>query len=124
MAREWLDKDRRLRASIVVPLQNPDLAVDEIERWAGDRRFVQVLLPVFSDMPLGNRYYWPIFAAAERHGLPVGIHAGSTYRHHVTSVGWPSYYVEDQNGRAACSERVGQYVLITVVAVSLQQKNK
>ena len=24
---------------------------------------------------------WPIYAAAERHGLPIGIHAGSTYRH-------------------------------------------
>src|SRR3546814_19136639 len=54
----------------------------------------------FSDMPLGNRYYWPIFAAAERHGLPVGIHAGSTYRHPVTSVGWPSYYVEDYVAQA------------------------
>jgi predicted TIM-barrel fold metal-dependent hydrolase len=100
LARDWLDKDSRLRASIVVPLQNPDLAVDEIERWAGDRRFVQVLLPVFSDMPLGNRHYWPIFAAAERHGLPVGIHAGSTYRHPVTSAGWPSYYIEDYVAQA------------------------
>ena len=24
---------------------------------------------------------WPIYAAAERHGLPIGIHAGSAYRH-------------------------------------------
>ena len=29
------------------------------------------------------------------HGLPIGIHAGSAYRHPLTSVGWPSYYVED-----------------------------
>jgi len=39
VSREWLDREPRLRASIVVPLQNPELAVDEIERCAarGDR---------------------------------------------------------------------------------------
>ena len=44
IAAEWLDKDDRLRASIVIPVQNTELAVDEIERWASDRRFVQILL--------------------------------------------------------------------------------
>jgi uncharacterized protein len=95
LAAEWLDRDPRLRASIVVPTQNPDLAADEIERRAGDRRFVQVLLPGMGDMPLGRRFYWPIYRAAERHDLPIGIHAGSIYRHAPTSLGWPSYYLED-----------------------------
>ena len=81
IAREWLDRDPRLRASIVVPQQNAELAVDEIERCAADRRFVQVMLLVSGELPLGRRQNWPIYAAAERHGLPVGIHAGSTYRH-------------------------------------------
>ena len=36
--------DARLRASIVVPMQNAEMAVDEIERCAPDRRFVQVML--------------------------------------------------------------------------------
>ncbi|MGH7154104.1 MAG: amidohydrolase family protein, partial [Acetobacteraceae bacterium] len=35
-----------------------------------------------------------------RHGLPVGIHAGSTYRHPVTPVGWPSYFTEDYVNQA------------------------
>jgi hypothetical protein len=47
------------------------------------------------EAPLGRRQYWPVYAAAERHGLPLGIHAGSSYRHPVTSLGWPSHYVED-----------------------------
>jgi uncharacterized protein len=100
ITREWLDREPRLRASIVVPLQNPELAVAEIERCAADRRFVQVLMPVMTDQPLGRRLYWPIYAAAERHGLPLGIHAGSAYRHPVTGVGWPSYYVEDYAAQA------------------------
>ena len=77
MAAEWLDKEPRLRASIVVPMQNPELAAEEIDRVAADRRFVQVLLLVMHDMPLGKRHYWPIYEAAQRHGLPIGIHAGS-----------------------------------------------
>src|SRR6202043_126433 len=44
MVAEWLDRDARLRASIVVPLQNVEFAVDEIERCAKDPRFVQVLV--------------------------------------------------------------------------------
>lgn len=95
IAREWLDRDPRLRASIVVPTQNIELAVDEIGRCAKDRRFVQILLLAMQESPIGRRHWWPIYAAAERHGLPIGIHPGSTYRHSTTSLGWPSYYIED-----------------------------
>jgi predicted TIM-barrel fold metal-dependent hydrolase len=95
LVKEWLDKDARLSASIIVPLQNVEYAVDEIERCAKDKRFVQVMVLAMGETPLGRRHYWPIYAAAERHGLPIGIHAGSAYRHPVTSLGWPSYYIED-----------------------------
>lgn len=95
MAKEWLDRDPRLRASIVIPTENPELAAEEIERVAPDKRFVQVMVLNMGEMPLGRRHYWPIYKAAERFGLPVGIHAGSTYRHAPTSIGWPSYYIED-----------------------------
>lgn len=101
LAAQWLGVDPRLRASIVVPQLNPERAVDEIERRAGDPRFVQILLLVAGEAPLGRRQNWPIFAAAERHRLPVGIHAGSLYRHPVTPVGWPSTHVEDYVNQAS-----------------------
>ncbi len=91
----WLDKDKRLRASIVVPAQAPLLAAEEIERRAGDPRFVQILLPVACEMMLGRSYYWPIYAAAVRHDLPIGLHAGSMYRYAPTASGWPSHYLHD-----------------------------
>jgi uncharacterized protein len=100
IACEWLDRDPRLRASIVVPQQNAELAVVEIERCAPDRRFVQVMLLVSAELPLGRRQNWPIYAAAERHGLPIGIHAGSSYRHPSTPVGWSSYLSEDYINQA------------------------
>jgi len=100
IAKEWLDRDPRLRASIMVPQQNPDRTVDEIERLAHDKRFVQVLLLVGGEQTLGRRYYWPIYAAAERHGLTIGIHAGSMYRHQTTPIGWPSSYTEEYVNQA------------------------
>jgi uncharacterized protein len=100
IVREWLDRDPRLRASIVVSLQNVEFAVDEIERCARDPRFVQVLVLAMGEVPLGRRHFWPVYAAAERHGLPIGIHAGSAYRHPVTSLGWPTYYIEDYAAQA------------------------
>ena len=29
-----------------------------------------------TELPLGRRQNWPIYKAAEAHGLPIGIHAG------------------------------------------------
>jgi len=100
LAKEWLDRDPRLRASIVIPMQSVEYAVDEIERCARDRRFVQVLVLTMQEVPLGRRQFWPIYAACERHGLPLGIHAGSAYRNPVTSLGWPTWYVEDYVSQA------------------------
>ena len=95
LAAEWLDRDPRLRASIVVPVHSGDLAAEEIERMAGDRRFVQVLLLSMAELPLGRRQNWPIYRAAEKYGLPIGVHAGSSFRHPPSAGGWGSTYLED-----------------------------
>jgi len=100
LVKEWLDRDSRLRGSIVIPAQSVEKSVAEIERCAQDKRFVQVLMLVMGDMPLGKRAYWPIYAAAERLGLPIGVHAGSNYHNPPTSVGWGSYHIEDYVAQA------------------------
>ena len=103
-AKELLDREPRLRASILLPVHNPALALREIERLAPDRRFVQVLLLAMGEMLLGRRTYWPIYAAAEKHGLAIGIHAGSTYHHAPTPSGWPAHRVEDYVAQSAAFE--------------------
>jgi hypothetical protein len=95
VAQEWLAAEPRLRASLVVPLQSVPDAVAEIERHADDPRFVQVLVPAMGEVPYGRRSLWPVWEACARHRLPLGIHAGSAYRHPPTSLGWPSYHAED-----------------------------
>ena len=87
IAAEWLARDPRLRASIVVPMQAPDLAVEEIERRAADNRFVSVLVLVQGESLLGRRHYWPVYQAAEKYKLPIAVHAGSQYRGAPSSIG-------------------------------------
>jgi uncharacterized protein len=118
VAQELLDREPRLRASILVPAQNPELAVKEIERVAPDRRFVQVLLLAMGESPLGRRSYWPIYAAAEKHGLAIGIHAGSTYRVAPTYAGWPSHRVEDYVAQSGAFETQ----LMSLIAEGVFQK--
>jgi uncharacterized protein len=89
---EWLDPEPRLRASVCVPHEAPDLAAEEIRRRADDPRFVQVLLPSGAETLLGRGKYDPIYAAACEVGLPVAIHLGGVENHHGD--GWPSFYLE------------------------------
>lgn len=91
----WLEKDDRLRASLVVPSQNPVLAAREIERFGSHPGFVQVMVPVRSYSPYGKREYDPMFEAAVKHDLVIGIHFGGASSLPPTPVGWPSTYVEE-----------------------------
>jgi predicted TIM-barrel fold metal-dependent hydrolase len=96
----WLEPEPRLRASLVVPSQHPDLAAQEIERLGQHHGFVQVFLPVRSAAPYGNRRYHPIYAAAVRHNLAIGLHFGGAPGNPPTPTGWPSYYIEEVAGMA------------------------
>ncbi|HEV3001448.1 MAG TPA: amidohydrolase family protein [Solirubrobacteraceae bacterium] len=97
MLERWLQHDRRLRGSLLVAPQDATLAAAEIDRMAGRDGFVQVHMPMREGL-IGERHYWPIYAAAERHGLPVAIHPNSVdtiYRHAPNIAGGtPTYYIE------------------------------
>lgn len=95
---EWLEKEPRLRASLVVPSQEPELAAQEIERMGGYPGFVQVFLPVRSIALYGTRRYHPIYRAAVRHNLAIGIHFGGASGAPPSASGWPSYYIEEYAG--------------------------
>lgn len=92
---EWLERDARLRGSIILPMHDPEHCVEEIERLAPDRRFVQAMILVMGETPPGRRHHWKVYEALVKHKLPLAIHAGSSFRHPVTSVGWPSTYLEE-----------------------------
>ncbi|HLI00286.1 MAG TPA: amidohydrolase family protein [Acidimicrobiales bacterium] len=98
---EWLERDRRLRASIVVPVHDPEAAAAEIRRMAGHPGFVQVALPARSRELYGQRRYLPMLSAAASEGLAVSIQYGGFSGNAPTSVGWPTYHVEEDVGMAS-----------------------
>lgn len=92
---DWTSRDQRLRATIAVPGEDAAAAVREIGRWAGQRDFVQVGMVTRALEPLGRQRYWPIYEAAEHHGLPLGLHTLGTSGHAIAGGGWPSFYFEE-----------------------------
>jgi uncharacterized protein len=72
-AAEWLPRDERFRMSIVVAPQNPDQAAAEIRRYGADERFACVWLPMINIL-MGNRFYDPIYDAAQEFDLPIMLH--------------------------------------------------
>jgi predicted TIM-barrel fold metal-dependent hydrolase len=69
----WLERDSRLVGSVHVNAHDPAGAAREIDRMGPHPRIVQAMLYV-GDRPFGDPFYEPLFAAAARQGLVVGIH--------------------------------------------------
>jgi uncharacterized protein len=97
-AAEWIEPEPRLRAGLVVPYEDAELTVKEIERMGDHPGFVQLMLAIRTSEPLGRRKYWKMYEAAQACDLPIGIHFGGQGGHPITGCGWPSMYLEDHAG--------------------------
>lgn len=71
---EWLSQELRLKGSIVVPYEDTEAAVAEIERYGGDPRFVQVLMLSRTAEPPGQKRY----GRSTRRRRPRTCRSGST----------------------------------------------
>jgi predicted TIM-barrel fold metal-dependent hydrolase len=93
----WLERDSRLRAVLVVPAQFPEAAAAEIRRIGERDEFVGVFLPGAARIPYGNPVYDPIWAACNDLRLPAVVHThfesiGITGP--ITAAGMPDFYAE------------------------------
>jgi len=70
---EWLPLDQRFLFAMTVPVQDPQAAVAEIKRVGGHKQIAAISLPLVN-IQMGNRWYWPIYAAAQEMGLPIFLH--------------------------------------------------
>lgn len=97
---DWLPADDRLRGSVLVPPQAPDVAAELIREFGDDDRFVQVLMDSASPRPYGQSFYWPIYEAAAEVGIPVAMHPhhdGHGISNPPTGAGYPGSYFEWHN---------------------------
>jgi len=96
MVAEWLDADDRLRGSLIVAPQDPLGAAAEIRRIGDHPRIVQVLMTSATRIPYGQKFYHPIYEAAQEMGLPVAVHPGqeSGGISNTFISGYPSTYFE------------------------------
>jgi predicted TIM-barrel fold metal-dependent hydrolase len=109
---EFLGRDDRMRASLAVSAVSPDDAVAEIERVGEDPRFLQVLLPVRSDLPWGHKNNHAMFAAARERSLHVGLHAWGRPGKAPTPSGFTTTYLEDYLG----NQPIAQAQLLSFVS--------
>jgi uncharacterized protein len=92
---QFLERDDRLRGSLVLPTLDPDAAVQEIERLGSHPGFVQVLLPIRTEAPYGNKRWHRVHDAAAKHGLVLGLHAWGRVANAPTASGFTQSYLED-----------------------------
>jgi len=94
---KWVRPFNCYKGSIACTAQDPAAAAREIRRHGDNPGMVQVLIASAARLPYGNTYYWPLYAAAVEHGLPVAIHVGAEgtgLANAPTGVGYPSTYLE------------------------------
>ena len=95
---EWLDRDPRLKAALVVPPYVLADQVAEIERVGDHPGFVEVQMPVRAMSPYGHRNWWPVLRAMTARNLVFGLTWGGTSSAAPTPTGWPSWFMEEYAG--------------------------
>lgn len=100
LAEVWLKASPKFKGSILINNSDPEAAAKEIDRMAKHPDMVQVIMCSPSPRLYGQRFYHPIYEAAERNGLPVAIHLGPDGMGTAgapTQSGYPTRYMEVQN---------------------------
>jgi predicted TIM-barrel fold metal-dependent hydrolase len=94
---EWLPVDKRLRYALTVGPLDPAAAAAEIRRIGKHPQIAAVSVPLINIL-MGNRYWWPVYEAAQEFDLPILVHpsgADSIYQGTpISSGGIPDSYIE------------------------------
>ena len=72
----WRKGQGRLRWAVQLPLMSMDAAIEEL-RWSKDNGACAVFMRgLETHFALHNAYFFPLYAAAQELGMPIGIHSG------------------------------------------------
>jgi uncharacterized protein len=113
LAAEWLARDDRLRASMVIPTLDEQAAIHEVERVGSQPGFVQVLVPIRTDARWGLRRFHELHEAIAAHDLVLGLHAWGRPGLAPTATGFTHSYFEDY---LANSQVIAQAQVMSLVS--------
>jgi len=75
LAAAMKEHPRRFAGFAALPTAVPEAAADELERCVGDHRFVGAMVHGHTQGSfLDDKKFWPIFARAEKLGVPIFLH--------------------------------------------------
>ena len=90
---KFTSKNRRLKGMALIPIQDVEAAVVELERAVKELGMLGGMLPSNGEGikdHLGAKYYWPLYEEAEKLGCSLAVHVGSL--HHLGMDGFSTYY--------------------------------
>lgn len=90
---KFTSKCPRLKGMALLPIQDVDAAVAELNRGVKEFGFLGGMLPSNGEGikdHLGAKVYWPIYQEAEKLGCALAVHVGSL--HHLGMDGFSTYY--------------------------------
>jgi predicted TIM-barrel fold metal-dependent hydrolase len=77
LAETYLGRDSRFKGIAIVPMHDPDAALEELRHAYTELGMSGVLFPATGvHLNLGAKPYWPVYAEAARLGCPVVVHGG------------------------------------------------
>jgi hypothetical protein len=77
LSQTYVKRSSRFKGVALIPLQEPEVAVEELRRAVRELGLSGAMLPGTGiQSHLGHKRYWPIYAEANRLGCCLGVHGG------------------------------------------------
>jgi predicted TIM-barrel fold metal-dependent hydrolase len=96
LADTWLSKHNGndvYRGTLRVACMDPDLMIREVEKWVGDKMWLQVMLDPSNPVLFGDPRYHKFFELCERENIVLGFHVIKS-RRFMTPLGTASYWTD------------------------------
>ncbi len=78
LAEQYLSKSPRFQGLGLIPMQEPEAALEELRRIVTELGMVGAMLPSNGlNLLLGAKQYWPVYREAERLGCCLAVHGGN-----------------------------------------------
>jgi predicted TIM-barrel fold metal-dependent hydrolase len=88
---EFTSQSPRLKGIALLPTQDPQAAAAELRRCVTEYGFCGAMAPADGYYLLGHRRFDPIYAEAERLGVPIGYHASGTDLNNLGAEPFPKF---------------------------------